>query len=205
MTAAPQADDQGRANVAEAPPVTATRKFPLKFSSSRNAGAIRTIAPDSCDWTDVTPDACHWCREPFRPGRMRYPILGGVSHSGGWGIASVCMDCFKAGHDDESIVRDSITRLNRPEQKCAGCGEPILTVTAARAGCWYVCSNRCYQRAYRKRRRVCESVIDWKARIHSPRCEACSRPLGASRRDAKFCSSRCRQWHYRRRHAGEVP
>jgi hypothetical protein len=176
--------------------VTRARYFALKFSASRNArSAYRS-----------TPDACHWCRERFKSEQMRYPVMTAVEHSGGWGIASVCMKCFKDGHDCESTLRDSISRLDRVNTQCAGCGEPIQTITNARAGCWYVCSNRCYQRAYRKRRRGRQSVVEWKAENRAARCEACKRPIERSRCDARFCSNRCRQGHYRRRkRAGGMP
>jgi hypothetical protein len=172
------------------PPVTVRRYFFGKLSRNRN------------DPERSTPDACHWCRERFKPGQMRYPVLTGVAGLG-WAIASLCMDCFKAGHDCPSTLRDSITRLDRINAKCAGCGEPIQTVVGARKGHWNVCSNRCYQREYRKRRRGVQSVVSWKAQNRRPRCEACKRLIEKSRCDARFCSDRCRQWHYRlRKRAG---
>jgi hypothetical protein len=181
---------EGLRSLGTEPPVTDARKIRPELLSSRNAdGRYRT-----------TPDACHWCREPFAPGQMRYPIVDAVEHSGGWGITSVCMACFKAGHDCSVTLRDSITRLERINTKCAGCGEPIQTVIGARKGHWDCCSNRCYQRQYRKRRRGVGSVIPWRLESRKPRCEACSQPVKASRRDARYCSNRCRQWHYRQRH-----
>jgi hypothetical protein len=167
--------------------VTATRYFPGKLSQSRNAN----------DPWRLTPDACHWCREAFAPGQMRYPVLTATCY--GWEIASVCMECFKCGYDCSSTLRDSITKLERANTKCAGCGEPMHTVINAGKGRWNDCSNRCYQREYRKRRRGVQSVVDWKEENRKPRCEACKQPVNRSRCDARFCSNRCRQWHYRRR------
>jgi hypothetical protein len=144
---------EGMRSLGIEPPVTDARRICPELSPSRNAGSrYRT-----------TPDACHWCREPFVPGQMRYPIVDAVEHSGGWGITSVCMACFKAGHDCSVTLRDSITRLERVNTKCAGCGEPIQTVIGARKGHWDCCSNRCYQRQYRKRRRGIQSVVPWKS------------------------------------------
>jgi hypothetical protein len=163
--------------------VTARRYIPRKISLSRNA------------------DDCQWCSERFKPRQMRYPVMTCVGNSvwGGWGIASVCMKCFKDGHDCPSTLHDSIFNNDRVNYKCAGCGEPIQTIVGTSRGQWHVCSNRCYQRNYRKRRRGRQSVVDWKAESHAPRCEACKRSIDSSRCDARFCSNRCRQWHYRRR------
>jgi hypothetical protein len=163
--------------------VTDRPYFSSKISSNRNAGYGAT---------DTTPDHCHWCRESFRPGQMRYPVATGVDHGGGWGLASVCMDCFKQA-DDEAA-----SKLPRVQRLCEGCGEPMLTVVNARAWPWYICSNRCYQRVYRKRRRGIGSTVPWKG--HAPSCQACRRPFKPKRADAKFCSAKCRQWHYRQRH-----
>ena len=178
--------------------VTATRYFSRKLSASRNADRNRIDPRHLCD---STPDACHWCRDPFKPGQVRSLVLTGVWHSGGWGIASVCMECFEYEKDQKN--KSSITQLERINTECDGCGEPIQTVTGAYRGHWNVCSNRCYQRAYRKRRRGVKSVVPWKSR--EPNCEACKRPFTPSRRDARFCSNRCRQWHYRRRKRAGAP
>jgi hypothetical protein len=141
---------------------------------------------------DTTPNRCHWCREPFAPGRMRYPVKTAVDHSGGWGLASVCMDCFKNASIEEAWG------CKRYHRNCRGCGEPMLTPVDVRGWPYEVCSNRCYQRCYRRSRRGQTSTVPWKA--HTPRCEACREPiLGRKRADAKFCSGKCRQAAYRTR------
>jgi hypothetical protein len=121
---------------------------------------------------------------------MRYPVAVDV-----WqmaiNLASVCIDCFKQADAKETST------LPRVERRCEGCGEPMLTVVDARAWPWHVCSYRCYQREYRKRRRGIGSTVDWKT--HTPMCKACRRRFKPERADAKFCSAKCRQWHYRQR------
>jgi len=124
--------------------VTDTRYFSREMSRSRN------------DPYGPTPDACHHCRTAFTHGQTRYPILSGINWSGGWGLASVCMDCFKCAAVEEA------TKLQRHQHKCEGCFEPMLTVLNACAGQWRVCSPRCYQRVYRKRRHGRDSVVAWK-------------------------------------------
>jgi predicted nucleic acid-binding Zn ribbon protein len=42
-------------------------------------------------------------------------------------------------------------------------------------------------------------VVDWKLESHHSHCGACRRPIQNARRDAHYCSNRCRQWHYRQR------
>jgi len=89
----------------------------------------------------------------------------------------------------------------RKEKTCPGCGEPIFISPNLRSHQLQFCSMRCYQRAYRKRRRDTGSAIDWKwtgERRHQ--CAACKKRFQGKRRDGKFCSNRCRQWAYRRRH-----
>jgi len=160
--------------------VTETRNFSEEISPSRNKA-----------------DECAWCNTVFAPGRMRYPILG-VGH-----IESVCMDCFKAGYDDPTILDQCISRLKRVVRNCAGCGEPMLTMAKARRGQWHVCSYRCYQRDYRKRRRGVGSVINWKLESRPPQCACCRRAFKPKRRDALYCSNKCRQRRYRT--AGTAP
>ena len=153
--------------------------------------------------TRNAPDCCHWCGDAFKPPkRKRFVIMDEVNHSGGWGLVSICFECFKRGGGASS---DSGLDLSREQRECAGCGEPISIPIGFFRGSWRwfrwcVCSNRCYQRAYRKRRRRHGSTIDWKCPKPARRCEACKAPLPGERRsDSKFCSSKCRQWHYRRR------
>jgi hypothetical protein len=164
--------------------VTDTRYFSREMSRSRN------------DPYGPTPDACHHCRTAFTHGQTRYPILSGINWGGGWGLASVCMDCFKCAAVEEA------TKLQRHQHKCEGCFEPMLTVLNACAGQWRVCSPRCYQPVYRKRRHGRDSVVAWKG--HRQDCAVCKKPLEErrgqhKRKDAVYCSSKCRQWAYRRR------
>jgi hypothetical protein len=73
--------------------------------------------------------------------------------------------------------------------ECPGCGMAMrfnrLDGFTTR---WVTCSTRCYQRAWRKSRRI-------KARI----CGVCRFEFQSPRKDARFCSNACRQWHYRAR------
>jgi hypothetical protein len=179
--------------------VTDRRYFSGKISARCNAWPGCLDCGLGCTCSD--PTGCHHCKESFAPGQMRYPVMTGVDFAtAGWGIASICMRCFKYASADQC------TSLTRVTTTCAGCGEPIRTVTSARKGRWNVCSNRCYQREYRKRRRGRQSVVDWKLESLRPRCEACKQPIKDARRDARFCSNKCRQWHYRRRkRAGAAP
>jgi hypothetical protein len=69
-----------------------------------------------------------------------------------------------------------------------------------------VCSNRCYQRNYRKRRRGRDSVVEWKSRRPNYACAVCKKRLDRygeqhKRKDTVYCSPKCRQWAYRRRKA----
>jgi hypothetical protein len=150
-------------------------------------------------------DVCHWCGDPFaEPKRKRFVILDcNPDLSGTWGPHSICFECFKHGDTDSS----SGLNLERVERKCNGCGEPMSIPSGDYGGTfrwfkWGVCSMRCYQRNYRKRRRSTGSSVDWKGRS-GLRCEACKKPFNGKRADSRFCSSRCKQWMYRRRHQSD--
>jgi endogenous inhibitor of DNA gyrase (YacG/DUF329 family) len=89
----------------------------------------------------------------------------------------------------------------REERLCPGCGEPIFVSPNLRSSRLQFCSMRCYQRGYRKeRRKYGGSTIQWKGGVR-PRCEACAKLIASKRRDAKFCSDKCKQEAYRRRAA----
>jgi hypothetical protein len=178
--------------------VTDRRKFSSKMSASRNADWFwgltynERIAIDA-DAFKADPTVCHHCRNRFAVGQMRYPIMTMIDGLSGWALASVCMSCFKVADEDETGTQQ------RHQSKCRGCDAPILTPSLGPHHRFEVCGNRCYQRAYRKRRRGLASVVDWK--MQRPVCEACKQAIKPSRRDARFCSNKCRQWHYRRRRA----
>ena len=70
---------------------------------------------------------------------------------------------------------------------CPGCGIAMRFSTRdAWTTRWVTCSTRCYQRAWRRSRRI-------KMRL----CEVCGRGFQSSRKDARLCSSACRQKRYR--------
>jgi|SRR6516165_395213 hypothetical protein len=166
----------------QAESVTDTRYFSGKLSQSRNDD----------DRYRLEPNGCHWCREAFKPGQMRYPVTTATSL--GWSLVSVCMDCFKCTSDDDETHEK---RQQRYQRQCRGCGEPMLTPLSG-VFAYQVCSRRCYQRAYRKRRRESGgSTVPWKG--HSPTCAGCKRPFVPSRKDARYCSNACRQRAYRGR------
>jgi hypothetical protein len=115
------------------------------------------------------------------------------------------MDCFKQ-EEDVSVLGSDPSGKPAPRHtiQCQGCGEYISTILNPRYLNWNYCSNRCYQRAYRKRRRGRDSVVDGKGHRPHSQCVVCKKILdryGAEhkRKDAKFCSPKCRQWAYRRR------
>jgi hypothetical protein len=127
---------------------------------------------------------------------MRFIIMDACNHSGGWGLVSICFECFKRGSDTAS--QDSGIGCDRKQCECNGCGEPIsLPIPPAGqrfAGFfrWFkhgVCSMRCYQRYRRKRIRKHGSMIDWKSSPRQHVCKACSKRFVA-RTDAKFCSAK---------------
>jgi hypothetical protein len=136
--------------------VTRERKIPPNMLRSRNGQLKGELSKHKDDRYRRTPDACHYCRDDYKPGQMRFIVLTAVNYCGGWAQASLCMDCFKA-----EDCEDSGTKLTRGHRDCEGCGEPMNTAINGRGWGWSVCSDRCYQRVYRKRARG-HSAIGWK-------------------------------------------
>jgi hypothetical protein len=181
--------------------VTATRYFSEEISTSRNADWFWGLSHNGI--LQVDPDAftanarvCHFCRNPFAADQMRYPIMTDVEEKGR-ALASVCMICFKVADEAETGPQE------RCQRDCRGCGAPMLTPLYGPYE-KEVCSNRCYQREYRKRRRGQNSVVAWKARRPNNDCAVCKKSLDQwgqqhKRKDSVYCSPKCRQWAYRRR------
>ena len=189
-----------KAKKAIGPSVTATRYFSEEMSASRNATWFHGLSRNdrcSIDPDAFTPNAgvCHHCRNTFAADQTRYPIMTDLDLKMGWGLASVCMVCFKGASKDETGPQE------RHQRDCRGCGAPMLTPLHGPYA-KKICSTRCYQRDYRKRRRGRDSVVAWKA--HRPNCAVCKKSLDQwgkphRRKDSVYCSSKCRQWAYRRR------
>jgi hypothetical protein len=175
--------------------VTHTRHSSGRMSGSRNTDRVCDYREGTNGWLAEQPssgDVCYYCRERFAPGQIRFRIMNCVPV--GWGAALLCMDCFKAETDDSCLGYGA----TRHTMRCDGCGEQINTIRNPRHRNWYYCSNRCYQRAYRKRRHCRTSVVDWKRENRLPRCQCCRQEF-AKRSDALFCSNACRQQMYRKR------
>jgi hypothetical protein len=78
---------------------------------------------------------------------------------------------------------------DRVESICAGCSRLLSIpdgVTCTKR--WIYCSDRCRRRMARKTHRQ-------KLRL----CKTCGNSFQSPRKDARYCSSACRQWSYRRR------
>jgi hypothetical protein len=183
--------------------VTHLRHFSGKMSGSRNADRSSGERPEvvTMGWLAGQPssgDVCYYCGKRFAPDQLRYRVMQAVAS--GWGPALLCMDCFKSENDDSVLGYGAIRHI----VQCAGCREYINTIRNPRHQHWKYCSIRCYQRQYRKRRRGRDSVVDWKAHRPNNWCAVCKKPLDQfgkqhRRKNAVYCSSKCRQWAYRRR------
>jgi hypothetical protein len=184
-------------------PVTATRYFSEEISASRNATWFHGLSRNqilAADPNAFKPNAnvCHFCRNAFLEGETRYPIMTDVDEAKmGGDLASVCMICFTVADEAETGPQ------KRFQRNCRGCGAPMLTLLHG-SYAKEICSNRCYQRHYRKRRRGRNSVVAWKASRPNNDCAVCKKPLDQwgkqhKRIDSVYCSPKCRQWAYRRR------
>jgi hypothetical protein len=195
------------------------------MSGSRNG--IKTRDGDWDYERSVDASCCYWCRDRFAAGQMRYPILHEwkcepVS------LCLDCFKCPDAESYDPAAIQASaaadrkdfeefLARKNlslppkrrkpvapRKETTCPGCGEPIFVAPNLRSYQLQFCSMRCYEREYRKRRGEYGrgSTIDWKVKDghdHNSQCATCKKRLRSKRKDARYCSSACRQFAYRAR------
>lgn len=140
------------------------------------------------------PGHCWRCGAPFAPGalialvyaqyrpRLSDGTLGrfALPH---WGC--ICPRC---------TTPDELTRL--PARfACEGCNQPLAVPSDARREHW-VCSNRCDQRARRRRQRAHRLLVV---------CDGCGETFRPERDDQQFCSNRCRQAAYRLRRTGAAP
>lgn len=73
---------------------------------------------------------------------------------------------------------------------CQQCNRPMLVAIDFRWACY--CCERCRVAAANAR-----ALVRRRAPLLKRRCLLCEEPLGLMRRDAVFCSVRCRQWAYR--------
>ena len=150
------------------------------------------------EWAKRDATVCHWCREKFKSGQVRYVIDDSIEAVPGWERVSICEPCWEeyGSQDAPNEPRE------RFERTCGGCGDPIMVAggyhcvePGLRRSGWhdYVCSNRCHQRARRKIRQKDRLAFKPKS------CDICQRTFKPVRADARYCSSACRQWAYRRR------
>jgi hypothetical protein len=71
--------------------------------------------------------------------------------------------------------------------ECPGCGIAMsYSPRDAMSTKWFACSERCYQRAWRRLRR-----------IKTCTCDVCQSVFHSPRADARYCSNACRQRQYR--------
>ena len=142
-------------------------------------------------WLKRDAAVCHWCREKFQPGQVRYVISDGIEAYPCWERVSICGPCWE-DYGPQSAPSEPRKRI---ERACAGCGEPIMVTGGYHRSGWhdYVCSNRCHQRARRKIKQKDRFTFKPKS------CVACQRKFKPTRADARCCSNACRQWLYRRR------
>ncbi len=138
------------------------------------------------------PDRCQRCKHQFVGGARLFMVVEKVIwacytafnlYQPEW--VPVCAECLSA---DEQ-------KWSWRERDCRGC-ERQMSIPSSRSSLPYekraipcVCSSRCYQRIRRKERR------EW---LRYP-CKMCGKAFKPARADARYCSSACRQWAYRRR------
>jgi hypothetical protein len=94
--------------------------------------------------------------------------------------AAVCEGCASPAEAAEAALTTS----------CSGCGLPLATTRNRSGRIVTVCSRACEQRIARKAKR-----------LKKPCCCVCKVRFTSARRDARYCSSACRQWAYRLRTA----
>lgn len=113
-----------------------------------------------------------------------------------WTQEFLCIDCVnnRGRYEDVPWSTWCARQMGRTwrdyQNWCAHCGRPFLGVATRR---W--CSEACGEAARAARRDRTRPPIP------ARRCEMCGELIDATRGDAKFCSSACRQKAYRQRKA----
>ncbi len=65
---------------------------------------------------------CHWCREEFEPGQVRYIISDAIEAYPCWERVSICGPCWEE-YGSQDAPHEPRERF---ERACGGCGEPIM-------------------------------------------------------------------------------
>jgi hypothetical protein len=132
---------------------------------------------------------CTRCEEPFGGNRataymvretIAWDVLGEWAALTQRETVPVCAACVTPDEEARSTV----------EETCVGCGLAMRS----RFGFLRVCSNRCYQRELRARRR--ERARGW--------CASCGKSFKPKRKDGRYCSPACKQRAYRSRLAASA-
>lgn len=157
----------------------------LPRSDIRNAMAVVTDEPGHCAR----------CGEPFADGvtlfmftfRRRVLVYEEPAYQS---VAlPVCERCLTPNEiEARQPDPDSALVPIQPVGVCPGCDHPLMAYADWRGS---YCSNRCMQRARRKRRQASRPSIT---------CAVCTKQFRPTRADSRFCGTVCRQWAYRRRH-----
>lgn len=180
--------------------------------------APRRAAIDRGEW-------CNGCGQPIDPGQAVAQVRDS-RHPDRWAVGTVvawCMACYTTAFEervahwrsrggvsttwggwlenptDELLHQQAaLAVLRRPpgylggglatESPCAGCGRMVVHLPTWRHD-WVACSPRCRRRVYRGN--------VWGRST----CDGCGEAFDASRADARYCSSACRQRAYRQRRA----
>ena len=128
------------------------------------------------------PNRCQRCKRAFDSGERLFMVVEYV-------IWDTCSTLALCQNEWVPVCTYCLTTSERAltwqDRACPGCNRD-MSIEDNRPS---VCSNRCYQRVRRKRRRD----LAW------TRCAVCRQGFRQSRADSQYCSNACRQWAYRRR------
>jgi hypothetical protein len=135
-------------------------------------------------------------------GQCRKPLEGTIYRFAVWGseLGVRCEDCIPQYIRDRR-GKDGWTQGHYVEGACEICRRMVVRKMARQN--YYshrhiFCSERCRTEHYTRTRRAARAVAREKA------CETCGAPFTGTRRDARHCSSACRQKAYRERRKSRV-
>jgi hypothetical protein len=166
------------ANTSNERPTTAER-IEAALAAGDSAWALRILIRDAAEFGKH----CAGCGHEFTPGDPVWRFFTLDCCASGRTFAPHCQQC----RNPKWVWSDP--------QPCEGCGHPVHLPEWRR---WrkepvFICCADCGKRTRNKRRRF------WRSAERFLTCASCGEGFEPKRNDARFCSGRCRQWHYRRR------
>ena len=112
-----------------------------------------------------------------------------------WGRVPVCESCWEDRQERGLFLYNGRGASYLKPETCEGCGRRVMLRIRDYGHCRVYCSRQCASAIGNARRRQ---------PVPSRTCAACDTEYQPKRRDARYCSGRCRQKAHRRRNGSHM-